>query len=188
MSVKSCNCLEQTRVSTRETSTQSSDSAGGRRLAGRRGAARWTSVDVQRPGSRPAAAAGHGNSAYSIATDKLWLRHSNSAILPPLAVVCAPSMSQRELDGAAGIVTRTTRLRFYESALTGRQIVKWTGMYLVGFVILLGGLLAALWKLGILASIGTTWTVIGVVIALGIGIMVAVSNSGAKENIEIQRK
>ena len=52
----------------------------------------------------------------------------------------------------------------------------------------MGGLLAALWKLGILATIGTTWTVIGVVIAIGIGIMVAVSNSGAKENIEIQRK
>jgi len=61
-------------------------------------------------------------------------------------------------------------------------------MYLVGFFILLGGVLAALWKLGILASIGTTWTVIGVVIAVGIGIMVAVSNSGAKENIEIERK
>jgi hypothetical protein len=61
-------------------------------------------------------------------------------------------------------------------------------MYLLGFVILLGGVLAALWKLGILASIGTTWTVIGVVIVTGIGIMVAVSNSGAKENIEIQRK
>ena len=61
-------------------------------------------------------------------------------------------------------------------------------MYLFGFIILLGGLLAALWKLGILATIGTTWTVIGVVIAIGIGIMVAVSNSGAKENIEIQRK
>ena len=61
-------------------------------------------------------------------------------------------------------------------------------MYLFGFIILLGGVLAALWKLGILASIGTTWTVIGVVIAIGIGIMVAVSNSGAKENIEIQRK
>jgi hypothetical protein len=42
--------------------------------------------------------------------------------------------------------------------------------------------------LGILANIGTTWTVIGVVIAVGIGIMVAVSNSGAKENIEIERK
>jgi len=61
-------------------------------------------------------------------------------------------------------------------------------MYLVGFLIPLGGVLAALWKLGILASIGTTWTVIGVVIAVGIGIMVAVSHSGAKENIEIQRK
>lgn len=66
--------------------------------------------------------------------------------------------------------------------------MKWTGVFLLGFVILLGGVLAALWKLGILATIGTTWTVIGIVIAVGIGIMVAVSNSGAKENIEIQRK
>ena len=66
--------------------------------------------------------------------------------------------------------------------------MKWTGMFLVGFVIVLGGVLAALWKLGILASIGTTWTLIGVAIAVGIGIMIAVSNSGAKENIEIQRK
>ena len=66
--------------------------------------------------------------------------------------------------------------------------MKWTGMFLVGFLLVLGGALAALWKAGILASIGTTWTVIGVVIAVGVGIMVAVSNSGAKENIEIQRK
>jgi hypothetical protein len=66
--------------------------------------------------------------------------------------------------------------------------MKWTGMYLVGFLILLGGVLAALWKLGILASIGLTWTLIGVAIAVGVGIMIAVSNSGAKENIEIQRK
>jgi len=61
-------------------------------------------------------------------------------------------------------------------------------MYLVGFVVLIGGVLAALWKLGILDSIGTTWTVIGVVIAVGFGIMIAVSNSGSKENIEIDRK
>ena len=66
--------------------------------------------------------------------------------------------------------------------------MKWAGMYLVGFVVLIGGLLAALWKLGILESIGTTWTVIGVVIAIGLGIMVSVSNSGSKENIEINRK
>ncbi|MEO7760558.1 MAG: hypothetical protein ABIS68_01465 [Casimicrobiaceae bacterium] len=66
--------------------------------------------------------------------------------------------------------------------------MKWASMYLVGFVVLIGGVLAALWKLGILDSIGTTWTVIGVVIALGIGIMIAVSNSGTKENIQIERK
>jgi hypothetical protein len=61
-------------------------------------------------------------------------------------------------------------------------------MYLLGFIVLIGGVLAALWKLGILESIGTTWTVIGVVIAVGLGIMIAVSNSGTKENIEIDRK
>lgn len=66
--------------------------------------------------------------------------------------------------------------------------MKWTGMYLVGYVVLIGGVLAALWKLGILANIGTTWTLIGVVILIGIGIMVAVSNSGTKENIQIDRK
>jgi hypothetical protein len=59
--------------------------------------------------------------------------------------------------------------------------MKWTGMYLLGFVILLGGLLAALWKLGILATIGTTWTLIGVVIAIGLGIMISVSSSGARK-------
>ncbi len=66
--------------------------------------------------------------------------------------------------------------------------MKWAGMYFVGFVILLAGLMAALWKLGILARIGTTWTLIGLAIALGIGIMIAVSNSGIKENIQIDRK
>jgi hypothetical protein len=66
--------------------------------------------------------------------------------------------------------------------------MKWTGMYLLGYVVLIAGLLAALWNLGVLASIGTTWTLIGVVIAVGIGIMVSVSSSGTKENIEIDRK
>ena len=66
--------------------------------------------------------------------------------------------------------------------------MKWVAMYLVGFVVLVGGLLAALWKLGILQNIGTTWTLIGVAILIGIGIMISVSNSGSKENIEIDRK
>ncbi|HSH54644.1 MAG TPA: hypothetical protein VK967_06410 [Methylotenera sp.] len=66
--------------------------------------------------------------------------------------------------------------------------MKWTGIFLVGYVILISGVLAALWKLGVLADIGVAWTIIGVVIAIGIGIMLAVSNSGTKESIEIDRK
>ncbi len=65
--------------------------------------------------------------------------------------------------------------------------MKWAGMYLVGFVIFAGGLFAALWKMGILADIGAAWTVIGVVMILGLGIMIAVANSGTKENIKIDR-
>ncbi len=61
-------------------------------------------------------------------------------------------------------------------------------MFLLGYVIVIGGLLAALWKLGVLESIGATWTMIAVVIAVGIGTMIAVSRSGKKESIEIDRK
>ena len=66
--------------------------------------------------------------------------------------------------------------------------MKWAGMYLFGFVVLVGGLLAALWKLGILERIDTAWTLIGVAILIGIGIMISVSNSGRKDNIEIDSK
>ena len=66
--------------------------------------------------------------------------------------------------------------------------MKWAGMYLVGFILLIGGVLAALWKLGILDRIGPTWTAIGLVILIGFGIMISVSHSGTKENIQIDRK
>lgn len=66
--------------------------------------------------------------------------------------------------------------------------MKWTGIYFIGFIVLVGGVLGALWKMGVLETIGATWTTIGVVILIGLGIMAAVSNSGTKENIEIDRK
>lgn len=66
--------------------------------------------------------------------------------------------------------------------------MKWAGMYLVGFIVVIGGVMAALWKLGMLQRIGTAWVLIGVAILIGIGIMVAVSHSGNKENIQIDRK
>jgi len=66
--------------------------------------------------------------------------------------------------------------------------VKWIGMYLIGFVVLVGGILAAMWKLGLLVNIEPIWIVIGIMIVLGIGIMLSVSQSGRKESIEIDRK
>ncbi|MBS0338788.1 MAG: hypothetical protein JSS40_18695 [Proteobacteria bacterium] len=66
--------------------------------------------------------------------------------------------------------------------------MKWAGMYFLGFVFLIGGVLAALWKLGVLQNIETAWIVIGVVILAGVGIMVSVANSGTKENIQIDRR
>ena len=66
--------------------------------------------------------------------------------------------------------------------------MKWTGMYLIGYLVLIGGVLAALWKMGVLASVGVAWTVIGVVILIGVGIMMAVSRRGNRENIEIHRR
>ena len=65
--------------------------------------------------------------------------------------------------------------------------MKWTGAYLIGYIILMGGILAALWKLNVLQHIGATWTIIGIVIATGLGIMIAVANSGRKESISIEK-
>jgi len=66
--------------------------------------------------------------------------------------------------------------------------MKWAGMYFVGFVILIAGVFAALWKLGLLQHIEPTWIAIGIAILVGVGIMISVSKSGTKENIQIDRK
>ncbi|MBL8112624.1 MAG: hypothetical protein JNK60_07040 [Acidobacteria bacterium] len=63
--------------------------------------------------------------------------------------------------------------------------MKWTGAYFLGFIILLSGILAALWKTGVLASIGPTWTGIGLLVVIGLGLMAAVANSGSRETIDI---
>jgi hypothetical protein len=65
--------------------------------------------------------------------------------------------------------------------------MKWVGMYLLGYVLLLAAVLLALWKTGILASIPPFWIGVGLLVAAGLGIMVAVSHSGKKETIEVDR-
>lgn len=65
--------------------------------------------------------------------------------------------------------------------------MKFMGIYLIGYVLLLGGALLALWKTGVLGSIGPVWTGIGLLIAIGLGIMIAVANSGEKKTISVDR-
>ena len=65
--------------------------------------------------------------------------------------------------------------------------MKWVGAYLIGYALLVGAGLLALWKTGVLASIGSFWTGVGLLAAIGVGIMIAVASSGKKETIEVDR-
>jgi hypothetical protein len=53
--------------------------------------------------------------------------------------------------------------------------MRYVHLYLIGYAILVIGALAALWYGGALRHISAMWVVIGVVIAIGFGIMLAIS-------------
>jgi hypothetical protein len=53
--------------------------------------------------------------------------------------------------------------------------MRFVNVYLVGYFLLVIGALAALWYGGVLQHISATWIVIGLVIAFGLGIMLAIS-------------
>jgi hypothetical protein len=53
--------------------------------------------------------------------------------------------------------------------------MKFINIYLIGYFVLVVGAVLALWQAGILARLSTTWVVIGLIIAVGLGIMMAVS-------------
>lgn len=59
--------------------------------------------------------------------------------------------------------------------------MRFINMYLVGYFILLIGALAALWYGGVLRHVSPVWILIGLVIAVGLGIMLSVS--GGKPTI-----
>ena len=65
--------------------------------------------------------------------------------------------------------------------------MKWTLLYFLGYAILIGGIIAGLQQAGVLEQVGTKWTAIGVVIALGLGIMLSVARGGTKQTIDIER-
>jgi hypothetical protein len=102
--------------------------------------------------------------------------------------VAAPRGGRSPFAGTQTVPASAGNLAGSYLPLGRRLVMKWAGAYFFGFLVLIGGVLAALWKLGILERIGTTWTLIGVAILIGIGIMISVANSGSKENIQIDRK
>ena len=53
--------------------------------------------------------------------------------------------------------------------------MRFVNIYLIGYFLLVLGALAALWYGGALGQISATWVVIGVMIAAGLGVMLAVS-------------
>jgi hypothetical protein len=50
-------------------------------------------------------------------------------------------------------------------------------LYLVGYFVLLAGAGLALWQAGVLDDIPLIWLAIGVIVAVGLGIMLAVASS-----------
>ena len=65
--------------------------------------------------------------------------------------------------------------------------MKWTIIYFLGYAIVIGGIFAGLQQAGVLEQVGTKWTAIGLVVALGLGIMLAVARGGTKQTIDIER-
>ena len=53
--------------------------------------------------------------------------------------------------------------------------MRFVHLYLVGYFILILGALAALWYGGVLQHIAGTWIAIGLMIAIGLGVMLAIS-------------
>ena len=63
--------------------------------------------------------------------------------------------------------------------------MKFIQLFLVGYFILIIGVCLALWQTGVLKNMSPIWIAIGVILALGLGIMMAVSSG--KPDTEITK-
>lgn len=54
--------------------------------------------------------------------------------------------------------------------------MRFINMYLIGYFVLVIGAVCALWYGGVLRHVSPVWVVIGLVIAVGLGIMLSVSS------------
>ena len=65
--------------------------------------------------------------------------------------------------------------------------MRFINMYLFGYVILIIGIAMALWQSGVLNNVAPIWVGIGVIVAIGLGIMMAVSSGKPTGPVESQR-
>ena len=54
--------------------------------------------------------------------------------------------------------------------------MRFINLYLIGYFILIIGICLALWQSGVLDSVAPIWIGIGAILAVGVGIMMAVSS------------
>ena len=54
--------------------------------------------------------------------------------------------------------------------------MKFIHLFLVGYFVLVVGITLALWQTGVLKHVAPIWFAIGVIVAVGVGIMMAVSS------------
>jgi hypothetical protein len=59
-------------------------------------------------------------------------------------------------------------------------------LFLSGYFVLVLGLGLALWQIGVLGRVAPVWIIVGILVAIGVGIMMAVSSgkSSITESIE----
>jgi hypothetical protein len=66
--------------------------------------------------------------------------------------------------------------------------MKWVSIYFAGYTILVIGVLAAPYKAGVVARVGWGWVGIGMIIALGLGLIFSVKVGAPKRSsVEIDR-
>ena len=54
--------------------------------------------------------------------------------------------------------------------------MRYVNLYLIGYAVFVIGVILALWKANVLQRVEGAWIGIGLVVALGVGIMIAVSS------------
>jgi hypothetical protein len=80
-------------------------------------------------------------------------------IMAPVAAACLCRKGQR--DRAQPLIVRLT--------------MKFIHLFLVGYFVLIVGVVLALWQTGVLSRVSPIWSAIGVILAAGMGIMMSVS-------------